>query len=144
MASGLHVVLQLKGCVVHKNGTHGVAVAGRARLVSKGCEVKSNQQLGLLIQSGAQADIENNSIAKNGAHGICLQLGGEAKVDACEVSRNKQTGLAVMGAASKAAANRLTSVDNGIDGCHVGQVGMQSLDGRAATAGSRQPATASG
>lgn len=122
MASGLYVILELKGCVAHKNGTHGVAVAGRARMSSKGGEVKSNQQLGVLVQSGSQADFEDTTITKNGAHGICLQLGGEANVEGCKVTRNKQTGLAVMGAASKAVARQLASNNNGIDGCHVGQV----------------------
>jgi hypothetical protein len=121
MASGLHVEIAFADCVSSKNGTHGIAVAGRAKVTATGLQVKSNKQLGLLIQSGAQAEISSSTSSKNGAHGICLQLGGTASLQGCKVTRNKQTGLAVMGVGSRARARELTTSDNGIDGCHVGQ-----------------------
>jgi len=121
MASGLHAEMHFTNCVASKNGTHGIAAAGRACITAVGTGIKNSKQLGFLIQSGATADIKDSIVTKNGAHGICLQLGGIATLTNCQSLKNKQTGVAVMGAASKATAHELTSSDNGIDGCHVGQ-----------------------
>ena len=122
MASGLHSEIKFSRCLASKNGTHGIAAAGRASITAEDLQVKNNKQLGLLIQSGAKADVKEANVSKCGAHGICLQLGGIATLKDCKSLKNKQTGLAVMGAASKATALQLVSSDNGIDGCHVGQV----------------------
>ena len=54
MASGLGAVMHFSKCLSSKNGTHGIAAAGRATITSVESQVKNNKQLGLLIQSGAK------------------------------------------------------------------------------------------
>jgi len=137
MASGLNAEMALSQCVASKNGTHGIAAAGRSSITVVDSTVKNNKQLGFLIQSGAKADIKKTVVSKNGAHGICLQLGGIASMADCKSLKNKQTGVAVMGASSTATCMQLVSSDNGIDGCHVGQVLPSHLLADAPGAGSR-------
>jgi len=137
MASGLNAEMALSQCVASKNGTHGIAAAGRSSITVVDSTVKNNKQLGFLIQSGAKADIKKTVVSKNGAHGICLQLGGIASMADCKSLKNKQTGVAVMGASSTATCMQLVSSDNGIDGCHVGQVLPRHLLADAPGAGSR-------
>jgi hypothetical protein len=127
MSSGMGGRIEARSCTFSKNGTHGLACAGRAVLATRECTIKGNKQLGVLVQSGAHAEMSSDDVSRNGAHGLCLQLGGVLAASKVSVRNNKQSGLALMGVGSVGHVTGLNAVDNGIDGVHVGQGGSLKL-----------------